>query len=247
MFISDFKKAMSSTSFAIALNHWRNYYLALLAISTSLVTIYALVNPAAGNHPVANFKFPQRIKLNLGKLVALPTSTDTQSNRDRQQTTELESEIVKTKQEYQYIQDDLNINLEISYLVNTRGDIESYLKQYTNIASKAIANKQIAEIEAIGYHALFRDRDRAYLSSCVSPRSPSNVTQKQFSTYRYQNDLTLQIGWEWLQGKSSIRDRRCLWINMSTPLIGDSQTAYKTLETAWQEIYPWLSLNFPAL
>ncbi|MGD1918810.1 MAG: cyanoexosortase A system-associated protein, partial [Pleurocapsa sp.] len=62
-----------------------------------------------------------------------------------------------------------------------------------------------------------------------------------------QNDLKPHIGWEWIQGKASIRDRRCLWVNLSTPLVLDSQPAYSSLETAWREIYPWLSQNFPSL
>ena len=64
MGISDLKKA-------IAQNQWRNYYLALIAISTNLITIYVLINPDAGNNDLANFKFPQQIKLDAGKLTAI--------------------------------------------------------------------------------------------------------------------------------------------------------------------------------
>ena len=234
---------MSDIKKAIAKNKWRNYCLVFIAIGTNLATIYTLFNSAAGNYDIANFEFPQQIKLNSGKLIAAPDSTNVDLyKRDRSQTTE---EVVKSDREYQYVRDDSKVDLNIGYIVNTRGDVESYLKNYTNIPPKVIQDKKIAEIE-IGHYALLKDKNRAYLSSCVSPRSPSNVTQQQFSGYRYQNDFKLQVGWEWLWGKSSIRDRRCLWVHLSTPLVLE-QTAYQTLEIAWREIYPWLSSNFPSL
>ncbi|MGD1920916.1 MAG: hypothetical protein ACFCAD_19770, partial [Pleurocapsa sp.] len=164
MGISDLKKA-------IAQNQWRNYYLALIAISTNLITIYVLINPDAGNNDLANFKFPQQIKLDAGKLTAIPGSIAlSPSSLARSQTAELELEKIKANQQYKYIKEREKISLEMSYLVNTRGDVTSYLQQYTNISPEAIANKKTAQIETIGYHALFQDRNRAYLPSCVSPR-----------------------------------------------------------------------------
>ena len=246
--MSDSHKKLGKPNEVIPKSKWRNYYLGLLAIGTNLLAVYVLFHPTAGNNSVAKFEFPQQIKLSAGKLITSPSSIqNNNSSLDLLKATVPEQEIVTTKQKYRYIQDELNIGLKMSYLVNTRGDVESYLKQYTKIVPEAIASKKISRIESTGYHALVSDRDQAYLSTCVSPRSLSSVTQQQFSNYRYQNDLNFQTAWEWLQGKSSIRDRRCLWIHMSIPLAGDSQTAYKTLETAWQEIYPWLAQNFPAL
>lgn len=240
MLISNFKKV-------IAQHQWRNYYLVLIAVGTSVVAIYALINPRAGNQPIANFEFPKQIQLDSGTFSAAKESSNLAQNSEQSQVAVSRQEKIKSTQQYQYVRDGLETILEINYLVNTRGEVESYLQQYTNISSEAIKNKTIAHTEAVGYYALLEDNDRAYLSSCVSPRSLSNVTQKQFSHYRYQNDLKLQIGWEWLLGKSSIRDRRCLWVHLSTPLVADSQTAYQTLETTWQEVYLWGSQNFPPL
>jgi hypothetical protein len=135
--------------------------------------------------------------------------------------TETKTETIQARQKYQYSQGGV-IDLEISYLVSTR--------------------------EGVGYHAVLTDHNRAYLTSCISPRSPSNVTQKQFSQYRYQNDLQRQIGLDWLQGKASIRDRRCLWVLLSTPVThGNSQVANLALETAWKDIYQWWLPRFPDL
>jgi cyanosortase A-associated protein len=222
-------------------NQWRSYCLVITAISLNLATIYALINPTVANRPVTNFQFPQQIKLPSAKAISANDAPKVIKSSSSS------AEIIETRQKYKYTQENLPISLEISYLVNTRGDVASYIQTYTKIATEAITSEKTAQIKQVGYHTLLSDGDRAYLSSCISPRSLSNVTQKQFSQYRYQNDLNLQIGWQWLLGKASIRDRRCLWVHLSTPLVSDSQTAYETLEATWQELYQWWLPNFPAL
>jgi len=222
-------------------NQWRSSCLAITAISINIVTIYALINPNVGNRSVADFEFPQEIEFNSGKAFISSDSADVTKASPSP------AEIVKASQSYRYTQGKSPIDLEISYLANTRGGVEAYLQKYTKIEPEAIQSEEIVQMDNIGYHALLTSGDRAYLSSCISPRSPSSVTPRQFSQYRYQNDLNLRVGWEWLQGKASIRDRRCLWVHLSTPLVSDSQTAYKTLEATWREIYQWWLPNFPAI
>ena len=216
-------------------SQWRSYILAFTSISINLAAVYTFLVPSAGDRQVAEFEFPS--EFGLAREVAV---------EDRTQQTK-KSIKIQARQQYQYGQD-MAIALELNYLVNTRGSIDTYLRNYTDISEAAIAAKSVKQIEGIGHHALLTDGDRAYLTSCISPRSLANVTQKQFSQYRYQNDLNLQVGWQWLQGKASIRDRRCLWVLMVTPVEqSSSQARYKDLEAAWQDIYRWWLPNFPTL
>ena len=218
--------------------HPRNCWLAVSCVGINLAVIYSLIVPTAGNRAVAEFEFPQRLDLG-SEAIAKP-------NLDKLKA--VEPEVVKARQKYQYWQDGREIDLDISYLVGTRGSVETYLQNYTSINPQVIEAKEIKQIEEVGYHALFSDRDRAYLISCISPRSLSNVTQKQFSEQRYKNDLQLPVVLNWMQGKASIRDRRCLWVLLSTPITqGNSQSAYRTLETAWKDVYRWWLPNFPSL
>ncbi|WP_019508585.1 cyanoexosortase A system-associated protein [Pleurocapsa sp. PCC 7319] len=230
--------------------HWRSCVLAIASVGTNLAVVYGMIAPTVGNRPVADFEFPGHLSLNSTQAMAV------KSRQVSRKTDNQEQEIIKAHQKYQYIQDNQKISLDISYLVGTRGDVNTYLQQYTDIEPKTIQAKKVKHIEGVGYHALFTTSDRqaqsknkrAYLSSCISPRSPSNVTQEQFSQFRYQNDLQLQVGLDWLQGKASIRDRRCLWVLLSTPIMqSDPKTAYQVLENAWQDLYRWWLPNFPAL
>ncbi len=241
MFRSDFKKLLNFSS-------WRSYFLAMTAVSIDLVVAGAWIFPTIGDRSVADFKFPQRIELASGKAMSsvpgtLLTSIDLQQSEPDEPET---SEIVKAYQKYQ-IQQQQNLTVEISYLVDTRGDVETYLQRYTSIPPENIKTKQIKQIEGVGYYTLLDNNNRAYLSSCISPRSLSNVTQRQFSQYRYQNDLNPKVGWNWLKGKASIRDRRCLWVHLSTPLESNPEASYQTLEQTWQDLYQWWLLNFPDL
>lgn len=221
---------------------WRSYIWAISSIGINLTLVYTLIVSAAGNRQVADFKFPQQIALTERKAIAvtsnlIPPPTDTE-----------QKEVIKARQQYQYIHQGREINLGISYLVGTRGDVGTYLQNYTSLDQKIINKKLVKQLNGVGYHALFTNNNRAYLTSCISPRSPSNVTQKQFSNHRYQHDLQWQVVLDWFRGNSSIRDRRCLWILLSTKIIqGNSQDANQALETVWQDIYQWWFINFPEL
>jgi cyanosortase A-associated protein len=218
----------------------RNYLLAITSISINLCLVYALVVPSVSDRSVADFEFPESFA-GSNQIFASKTSNDNSQ-------AEAKIEQIKTSQQYQTIQDGREIDLAISYLVGTRGDVETYLQDYTSIDAKAIKGKKIQQLDQIGYHALVTDNNRAYLTSCISPRSLSSVTQRQFSQQRYEHDLDWQIAFDWLRGKASIRDRRCLWVLLSTPVNqANSQTTEQVLETAWKDIYRWWLPNFPSL
>lgn len=227
--------------------NWRNYLSLFITISTNCAVVLALILPKAGHNPVADFKFPKYIKLDSAKTFASAGSTNlVETEPVPLQSIEVQPETIEASQKYTYVSEN-PISLEINYISNARGDVVSYLHKYTEISPKAIQKAKVSQLKGIGHHILIRDRDRAYLSSCISPRSLSNVDRKQFSQYRYQNDLTLKVGWEWLLGKSSIRDRRCLWVHLSIPLVTNSQNAQTLLESTWKEIYQWWLPKFPPL
>lgn len=216
-------------------SQWRSYILAITSISINLAAVCTFLFPSVGNRRVAEFEFPSKFGL-AREVIA----------EDRIEQIKNSTETIQARQQYRY--GEMAIALELNYVVNTRGGVDTYLRNYTDITEAAIAAKSVKQIEGIGHHALLTDGDRAYLTGCISPRSPANVTQKQFSQYRYQNDLSLQIGWQWLRGQASIRDRRCLWVLMAIPVEeGSSQAKYRDLEAAWQDIYRWWLPNFPTL
>jgi cyanosortase A-associated protein len=134
------------------------------------------------------------------------------------------------------------------YLAGTRGDIVTLINKHTNIPKQVVENTDIEKIPEVGYYILFSNRDRAYLSACINSRGNTTVTAKQFSQNRYSQDLKFNIVLPWLQGKDSLRDSRCLWVQLSTPLEKSTTSiAYQTLTKAWIDWYHWWQPRFPTL
>ncbi|MGF1590955.1 MAG: cyanoexosortase A system-associated protein [Pleurocapsa sp.] len=222
-------------------NQWRSSLLIISSISINLAVASTLIFPAVGNRLTADFQFPESFSLNSSSAIAV------KSNLNQLKASDLAPEVIKTRQKYQYVLNEQEIDLEISYLVGTRGDVQTYLQNYTSLPASIIQAQKIKHNDQTGFYTLFSDENRAYLSSCISPRSPSSVTQRQFSQYRYQHDFKFQVGLDWLKGKESIRDRRCLWVHLSTGITQSDQAAYQVLEAVWVDLYQWWLPNFPPL
>ncbi|WP_052055450.1 cyanoexosortase A system-associated protein [Myxosarcina sp. GI1] len=236
-------------------HQWRSLIHAATGISLGAIVLSSLFTPTVGNRQVKSMALPNRIALNSWQQTArqtLKVSSEPDNNNEeiavaasyhyrRQASDTDDSEVRKYKNL-------VHLEAELRYIVGTRGDIKKYIASYTDTKSQDVDKGKLVRLEDIGYHYLFTSGDRAYLSSCISPRSQSNVTHQQFSLNRYRHDLKLQVWWNWLWGNASIRDRRCLWTHLSMSKDKTNlQTAYETLEAAWIEWYRWWQPRFPGL
>lgn len=211
-----------------------NRLLFLSAVGISLTALSSLMFPRISNRDVADFEFPQ--SFDTGNIVAHQAST-IKSKKG-----------IKANQQYRFSLENKQFALGIDYVIGTRGNLTNYLQESTQLNQASINAKEIKYQADIGHYALLKDDTSAYLSSCISSRSLSSVTQKQFSRQRYHNDLRPIIIWQWLQNQASIRDRRCLWILLSIPINSSNTTdEYELLEKAWGDLYRWWLPNFPSL
>ena len=223
---------------------WHYNLLTTTAIGISLVTVYSVVDSDAGNHSVANFAFPQTIPLlswnsisNQPIKIAASASANERSN------------VIHSAQLYQYQEQKHNAQLDVAmyYVTDTRGDIKSFFLEQTEIAPEVLASKKIRK-QGKSYYSIFEDRDRTYLSTCLNPTGNSTVTQRQFSQSLNQRPLNLELLKDWLLGKASIRDRRCLWITISTSNQNTSFTEpEQILQQVWQGWTSWWQPRFPSL
>jgi cyanosortase A-associated protein len=227
-------------------HQWRTGFLATTSIGISLATLYTLIAPTAGNRPVSSFEFPDHIPLNSWQQVDSKSRINSLFSPPKP--APKSQEFLQSAHNYHYSQNGSDLQVEVRYLVGTRGDVNSYLQEYTEIPPEAIESQKIEQLKEVGYYTLLTSGDRAYLSSCISPRSLSSATQKQFSENRDSNDFQPQVWLNWLQGTASIRDRRCLWTHLSTPIPkSNPEIAYRILETAWSDWYRWWLPRFPSL
>lgn len=220
---------------------WHHSLIATTTIGIALTAAYSVINPDVGNHPVADFAFPQNISLAsweyMGNQPIDVSQLDSKENQDR----------IQSANRYQYQDRNTKLDIEMYYLTDTRGNIESLLQQQTKIAPETLKTQEIKQQDN-NYYSLFSDRDRTYLSSCLNPTGNSTVTQKQFSQNLDRRQLNLRLITDWLKGKDSIRDRRCLWITLSIP--NDSASFLSPndiLEQAWHNWHQWWQPRFPNL
>ena len=230
-----------------------NYFSAIVSIGVSIATVYSLIVPTAGNQPVNPFAFPDRIALDSWQQSnSFPLFTPTKTLTDREyaeEYLELENkERVKSSKGYSYIKDDIHLKIEMRYAVGTAGRINAYIHKYTTIPLQDLHSQKIEQIADIGYHSLFTSGDRAYLTSCIACNGKSSITAAQFAQHFRSHNSQSQVWLDWLKGKASLRDRRCLWTQLSIPANkSEPHLAYKILERAWVDWYHWWKLRFPSL
>ena len=141
---------------------------------------------------------------------------------------------------YYYIQNDLSLEIEMRYLVNTNGNLKSFIKRYTGQLLPVLH-----EQEGVGFYSLFIHQKRAYLSACITPHGDSTVTADQFKRNGLRHAVRLNRLASWLTSQAEIMDKRCLWAHLSMPLNHDSpESASQTLEKAWFDWYQWWSQRF---
>lgn len=156
------------------------------------------------------------------------------------------SDFVLSGKQYRYRHNNQEVDVQMRYIVSTQGDIENYLKKFTEITQVKDIQKNIRSEDGIGYYLLLTDNNQAHLTACINPRGGSTVTQAQFLHNRNNYDFTSNRIVPWLLGTAILKDNRCLWVQLSTPLNGDnSESAYRMLESVWAAKYTAWRSQFP--
>lgn len=224
---------------------WRTIFLALNSLTIGIVAVYSILEPTAGKRQVAPLNFPEHVPLSSWKITR---HTLTKEFLNAKAIAKEATEVVRAANSYTYSKDDVLLTVEARYLVGTGGSVDKAIANYTDIDVKMLTNQSQRQLEGIGFYSLFTYQDRAYLSSCINSRGGSSVTSLQFSQNRYTRDLKFNLLFDWLLGKESIRDRRCLWSHLSIPINSSNpKQAYQILEEAWQDWYWWWQPRFPTL
>jgi cyanosortase A-associated protein len=168
-----------------------------------------------------------------------------------------EGSILQVGRSYQYRQANRLLDIEMRYVIRTKGEVDKFIKDYREKA----ANKEKSERDKpkkldtkneykpnIGYYILLADKERAYLSACINPRGESTFTRDQYKHNQDIHDTTFSRLLPSVFGREKWRDDRCLWTYMSMPLAGSTpQETYKLLEGAWFEWEKWWQPQFPKL
>lgn len=165
--------------------------------------------------------------------------------------------ILQVGRTYQYRQNDRLLDIEMRYVLRTKGEVDKFVKDHLKKENKKenLQPNQNEKLDAtigyepeIGYYVLLADEERAYLSACINPRGESTFTQTQYKHNQDIYDTEFSRLLPSVLGREKWRDDRCLWTYMSMPLAGSTpQETYKLLEAAWFEWEKWWQPQFPKL
>ncbi|MEH2364420.1 cyanoexosortase A system-associated protein [Nostoc sp.] len=210
----------------------RRLFLTTTWLSIILTSIYLI----ATKRPLTTSTFPENIALNSWQQIKVKSWSKQKS--DTQIIAEFES-----GKDYSYTKNNLPLELQMRYVINTRGELNPFLQQSSKNLVKD-SQKNIRYVKGIGYYELYSDSKQAYLTACINPRGGSTVNSNQFMQNRYTYDLTWNRLLPWFLGKEVLRDNRCIWTQLSIPLNGVvNSKVYPVLESFWAENYvAWQSL-----
>jgi cyanosortase A-associated protein len=220
----------------------RHILLAGTTIALLLAVLKLIIDPKAANRQPSNFSFPQSVE------IPAMRSQDWQLTGSRAiapENPKLE-EFFLDIYEYQYKQSSRapqTLNIMMYYTLSTRGESSSFLAKRFKLLTFP-APLQIKGTSATGYYSLFSYKGRSHLVSCINPVGKSTATSNQFLANRNQFDLKSSRYLPWLLGQVSLRDMRCLWVDMSIP--AEPNLAYPILEKAWSTWELYWQNKFPA-
>jgi cyanosortase A-associated protein len=145
---------------------------------------------------------------------------------------------------YQYRKNDVLLDIQMRYLVNTEGDITKLTERYSGLSHTSLSMRHVDD----SFYQLETDQNRAYLNTCIISDGSSVVTSAQFRQKQsVQNSSPARIA-QWAIGRVHIQDRRCLWAELSIPLDTLSQQeAYHVLEDAWFDWKDAWRSQFPSM
>ena len=209
---------------------WRKIRLLLLIVNFAailIVLVITIVKPTQSWLPTTSHAFPDKI--------SLPKWEQVQSRTVPQKTLE-KSKIIPQKH-YRYLQNNLLLDIEMRYLTLIKG--EQFIKKYFGITSPV----EVRLREGIGYYGIGVDKQKAFISACITSGGVTSFTDEQFERNQYFSTLEPQNLLSWLLGRRNSRDKHCMWAYLSIPLGKyKPEFAYEVLETAWFSWYQqWTS------
>jgi cyanosortase A-associated protein len=133
-----------------------------------------------------------------------------------------------------------NFKIDSYYITNrASGDLPGLLKQVNDLTIPATKWKT-KESSGKGYYAIFNHNGQAYLSSCINPQGDTTVDAGQFQRNRNRYNLNPSRFAFYALGLTDLRDKRCLWVTISTP-----ERSGADLEKIWLEWLDYWQPRFP--
>ena len=152
-----------------------------------------------------------------------------------------------TARQYLYSNDINNYQVQIDAIYLNK--VSSFLNITRAINIQYIESTlQLKYAENIGHYALFADQNKAYLATCINSTGQATLTESQFNSNQNRYDVMLPRLGFYLLGITDLRDYRCLFTVISTPILKSDNTPainYQYLEASWIDWHRFWQGKFP--
>ncbi|MDM3848115.1 MAG: cyanoexosortase A system-associated protein [Aphanizomenon gracile PMC638.10] len=213
-----------------------------LIIGISLIIILSnfSIHTSAGLSKATVYHFPQQIPLPGWQLTASePVSVSQKQNKEIEVDNKQE---ILSGQIYHYQSSGQSLTVNFYYIPSSLGDIQSYYGQFSYLPDLPKLIKPLEKVNPKGHHLQFSSEENHYLTACINSMGKSTATVSQFTAYFYRPYLNPSQWLNLLNGKQTIRDRRCVWGQLS---LAKAERSDAELEAVWQTLLSYWQGNFP--
>ncbi len=224
----------------------------LTGLGLIVILFYFWISPSAGLIQITAYRFPSQISLPGwqfvdSKSLLLPSQQLAKENNRFQPNTNVQADKgrnILSGQIYHYQKAGQSLTVNFYYIPSSLGDIQAYYEQFSDLPNLPKLIKPVEKVNSQGYNFRFSDSLNHYLTACINSQGKSTVTISQFAAHFYRPYLNPSQWLNILNGKQTLRDRRCIWGQLSLAKADASNTE---LETAWQALLSYWHSNFPRL
>jgi cyanosortase A-associated protein len=209
-------------------SHSRSVFLKVIALGVVFTIIYVAVRPTSSSPSDLRVSLPNHLSLpgwEAQNVQAIePSRSNSKYNR------------ILAGQRYLYRQGDRSLQIAVRDIVETEGDIGQFIADaYEPLVKMPLSFEDRQSSK--GFYRLFTQQNQAYLQSCLNLNGYTTVTPTQFRQNAYVQVLQPQQWFGWLVSKRPLLERRCLWIQISTPVVERNvNLAQTTLEQTWKTL-----------
>ena len=229
-----------------------SWLIVLTGIGLIIILFNFCIHPSAGLSKTAVYRFPPQIPLPGWQFMAsepLSLSSEQLAQENNRPLLNTDIETDKTKdilsgQIYHYQKAGQGLTVNFYYVPSSLGDVKDYYQQFSYLPNLPKLIKPVEKVNSQGYDFRFSDSLNHYLTACINSQGKSTVTVSQFAAHFYRPYLNPSQWLNILNGKQTLRDRRCIWGQLSLAKVDASDTE---LETAWQALLSYWLSNFPKL
>lgn len=220
------------TSSQLSLRSPCTWLLPLTSLAMAVITIATLLMPQVGRREIKSLQFPSQVTLSgweEKKSFSLVDNPETQLQLHR----------LRGGHQYHYQQQEIEVTAALRFFSPTFGNVEQYLKKtYDPLLQDAYGQGKNSYLPDLGTYRLFHDQETAYLSACLTPEGESTINVTAYVNKTNRGIFNWNTLMPRLLGERSLRERRCLWVNLSTPLQHNSpEASYRRLESVFKAGY----------